>query len=68
MSYKEFPYVIFMLTTLSCDVIMKILKHKGWSVEAWLVLNEGIMVFDVQKLLEVFHFRPFIIYYWYFKA
>ena len=40
---------------------MKILKHKGWSVEAWLEQNEEIMVFDEQKLLEVFHFRPFII-------
>ena len=42
---------------------MKLLKHKDWSVEAWLVYNEGIMVFDEQKLLEVFHFSPFIIYF-----
>ena len=27
--------------------------------------NEGIMVFDEQKLLEVFHYSPFIIYFWY---
>ena len=34
--------------------------------KAWLVQNEGMMVFDEQKLLEVFHFRRFIIYFWYY--
>ena len=29
--------IIVMLTTLWHDTIMKILKHKDWSVEAWLV-------------------------------
>ena len=29
--------IIFMLTTRWYDAIMKLLKHKGWSVEAWLV-------------------------------
>ena len=29
--------IIFILTTLLYDAIMKLLKHKGWSVEAWLV-------------------------------
>ena len=29
--------IIFILTTLWYDAIMKLLKHKGWSVEAWLV-------------------------------
>ena len=39
---------------------MKIWNHKGWSVEAWLVSDEGIMVFDEQRLLEMVHFRPLL--------
>ena len=29
--------ILFILTTLWYDAIRKLLKHKGWSVEAWLV-------------------------------
>ena len=29
--------IIFIFTTLWYDAIMKLLKHKGWSVEGWLV-------------------------------
>ena len=58
--------IIFILTTLWYDVIMKLLKHKRCSVEAWLVYNEGKMVFDEQNLLQVFQFSTFIIYFWYY--
>ena len=60
MPYTNF-IIIFILTTLWYDAITKLLKLKGWSVEAWLVYNEGKMGFDEQKLLEVFHFSP-----WYY--
>ena len=60
--------IIFILTILWYDAIMKLLNLKGWSIEAWLVYNEGIMVFDEQMLIEVFHFSPFIILLVLFKA
>ena len=33
--------IIFMVTTIRCDAIMKILKDKGWSVETLLCKMKG---------------------------